>query len=85
MEVRYAENGKDAIARLKQSPAMGVVLMDLIMPVDSEQILSLFRVWLHRWAELQGEDLTPRGSPSSCGFSSRPGLFYFPSFFETKA
>src|SRR3712207_6967450 len=32
MEVRFAENGKDAIAELKRDPAVDLVLMDIMMP-----------------------------------------------------
>ncbi|MCR4339902.1 MAG: response regulator, partial [Gemmatimonadaceae bacterium] len=97
MEVRFAENGKDAIASLEQDPSVDLVLMDVMMPemdgyetmsairekeefrtlpiialtakamkgdrekciaagasdyitkpVDTEQLLSLMRVWLYR-------------------------------------
>jgi CheY-like chemotaxis protein/signal transduction histidine kinase/HAMP domain-containing protein len=97
MEVRFAENGKDAIKALEEDPAVDLVLMDVMMPemdgyetmsairekdefkilpiialtakamkgdrekciaagasdyitkpVDTEQLLSLMRVWLYR-------------------------------------
>jgi CheY-like chemotaxis protein len=97
MEVLFAENGKDAIAKLEANPGIDLVLMDVMMPemdgyettrairerpnfrtlpiialtakamkgdrekciaagasdyitkpVDTEQLLSLMRVWLYR-------------------------------------
>jgi hypothetical protein len=97
MEVLYAENGRDGIAKLRERPDIDIVLMDVMMPemdgyetmqairqldsfaalpmialtakamkgdrekcieagasdyitkpVDTEQLLSLLRVWLYR-------------------------------------
>jgi len=97
MNVRFAENGRDAIAELEKDPEVDLVLMDVMMPemdgyetttairknprfrslpiialtakamkgdrekciaagasdyitkpVDTEQLLSLMRVWLYR-------------------------------------
>ncbi|MEX2325155.1 MAG: response regulator, partial [Gemmatimonadaceae bacterium] len=44
MEVRFAENGKDAIKALEDDPAVDLVLMDVMMPeMDGYQTMSAIR------------------------------------------
>jgi CheY-like chemotaxis protein len=57
MPLLTATTGREAIALLEETPSVVIVLMDIIMPemdgyktmsVNTEQLLSALRSWLHR-------------------------------------
>lgn len=44
VEITEAENGSDALVKLKQDPSINIILLDIIMPiVDGIEFLKIFR------------------------------------------